>query len=369
MFIRWRQKMLFAAMAVLLSGAPIWQASALTDTQTTAKAIEPDGTVNVPGFRLPPSVYSSEEAKAALPRDAGSSADELGKLVADGQTERARSEYIASLAPAIAKMKLDMGVTVTSATIAGYHANWVRSVHDKSHRPRAVLVNLPSGAFVFGAADGNGLIESIPLAASGRFDVVTIDYPLAPQHRFPDASIAVAAVYKALLKDRRNTEIGIYGCSSGGLLAAQAIAWIQSEHLPAPGAVGIFCASADARWAGDSWNWQRPLAGIDAPPLLDERFYYGEHDLADPLMSPLQSDKVLAKFPPALILTSTRAPELSAAVETHRRLIRNGVEANLHIWDGLGHAFLLNPDLPESREAWSVAERFFSDHIAQPRGR
>jgi len=55
---------------------------------------------------------------------------------------------------------------------------------------------------------------------------------------------------------------------------------------------------------------------------------------------------------------------LSAAVDTHRRLVRNGVEAELHVWDGLGHAFMfMNPQLPESREAHAVIAKFFVKHL------
>jgi epsilon-lactone hydrolase len=49
-----------------------------------------------------------------------------------------------------------------------------------------------------------------------------------------------------LLKTRKPSQIAISGSSAGGLLTAQAIAWLQHVELPAPGAAGIFCASADA---------------------------------------------------------------------------------------------------------------------------
>ena len=45
-----------------------------------------------------------------------------------------------------------------------------------------------------------------------------------------------------------------------------------------------------------------------------------------------------------------------------RLLVRNGVEASLHIWDGLGHAFFLDARLPESREAFAVMADFFKSH-------
>jgi len=60
---------------------------------------------------------------------------------------------------------------------------------------------------------------------------------------------------------------------------------------------------------------------------------------------------------------------MSAAVETHRRLVKAGVEADLHLWDGVGHCFVFDVDLPESKEAYDVTGKFFDRHLASPRSR
>ena len=39
------------------------------------------------------------------------------------------------------------------------------------------------------------------------------------------------------------------------------------------------------------------------------------------------------------------------------------VESELHVWDGLYHAFFYDIDLPESREAYHVMARFFGKHM------
>jgi monoterpene epsilon-lactone hydrolase len=73
---------------------------------------------------------------------------------------------------------------------------------------------------------------------------------------------------------------------------------------------------------------------LSSPPSLDERFYYGDHDLADPLMSPIESQEVLKGPRPTLIITASRAGELRSAINAHRALIKAGVEAELHVWYG-----------------------------------
>ena len=91
--------------------------------------------------------------------------------------------------------------------------------------------------------------------------------------------------------------------------------------------------------------------------------YFSGTDPNDPLVAPVHSEEMLAKFPPTLIITGTRAFEMSSAVYTHAQLTKLGVDAELHVWEGLFHGFFYNPDIPESREAYDVIMKFFNHHL------
>lgn len=54
---------------------------------------------------------------------------------------------------------------------------------------------------------------------------------------------------------------------------------------------------------------------------------------------------------------------MSAATNSHKELVKAGVDARLHVWDGLGHAFFYDPKLPESREAFDVMADFFGERL------
>ena len=99
--------------------------------------------------------------------------------------------------------------------------------------------------------------------------------------------------------------------------------------------------------------------------MPDALQYIGHTDLNDPLVSPALSPPILAKFPPTLLIAGTRAFDMSAAVQTQRELTNSGVEADLHLWDGLGHCFLLDANLPESQEAYRVITKFFDAHLGK----
>jgi len=342
------------ALALTLWTAPAWG-------QAKPNPIEPDGTVNTPGFRLPPSVYLSEEARKSLPRRPLDANDMLTRLIEGGRVPAARAAVAKNMAAKAARMAERYHVTYRE-TLAGGRPAYLVTPDDRPRGDRRILVNLPGGGFIMATRAG-GLMEAIPLAGRTGIEVLTVEYSQAPEAVFPAASQDVEAVYRELLKTRRPAQIGVYGSSAGGLLTAQAMAWFHHVGLPAPAAAGIFCASADARWAGDSWHWFKPFQGLTAPATLDERFYYGTHSLADPLMSPMESPEMLAAFPPTLVVTSMRAGEVSAAVDTHRRLVKAGVDAQLNVWDGLDHCFFANDELPEAQETLDVMRSFFLRHM------
>jgi acetyl esterase/lipase len=325
--------------------------------------VEADGTVDVPAFRLPPSAYLSDEAKAALPRKALDQEDGYYQALKGGNIPAMRARIGEFLAPTI-KHHADLyPVTMQPGQIVGLPAVYVTPAKPMPAANRAkILLNLPGGGMALGTATGTGMLESIPLAALAQVRIISITYRQWPENTFPAASEDVVAVYRELLKTHRPQDIGVFGCSAGGTLTADAMASIEQAHLPLPGAIGIFCASADARPYGDSQAFARPFQGL--PVRTDAtRNYFRDEDLSNPLASPILAPDILKRFPPTLIISATRAHELSAAVNTHRELVKVGVEADLHVWDGLGHAFFYNIDLPESREAFQVMADFFEKHL------
>ncbi len=265
------------------------------------------------------------------------------------------------------RMQAIYPVTIQAQTIGGVPTDVVLPANGISPtQKKRVLINLHGGAFLWGAHSG-GLVESIPLASLGRIKVVTVDYREGPEYVFPAASEDVATVYQALLKQYPAKNIGIYGCSAGGMLTTEAVAWIISKKLPVPGAIGTFCGSV-AQFSGDSIYVAPILNGQavpNAPPTLASLPYFAGARADDPLVFPVNSPALLAKFPPTLLITGTRDFAMSTEIQSHRLLRAAGVDADLHVWDGMWHAFFSDPDMPESRQAYAVMVDFFDRHLGR----
>lgn len=225
-----------------------------------------------------------------------------------------------------------------------------------------ILINLHGGGFIGGSRSG-GQMESIPISALGKIKVISVDYRMAPEYRFPAASEDVVAVYRSLLKKVKPENIGIYGYSAGGVLTSQAIASFQAEGLPLPAAIGMI-AGAASDWDGDLMHFGGAIIDYDlfAEPPVD---YFEGADMSSPLARPSNSDAVLSKFPPSLLISATRDFALSNVIHTHRQLTRLGVEADLQLWEGMDHGLIAAHYTPEGREAYDVIVKFFDQHLGR----
>ena len=358
MRVKVRQITFLATFALVCHAQSAFAQTSVADSGS----IKADGTVIVPSFELPPSIYASDAARNAMPKTPTDPEVQMRQMLAAGMVPQIRPKIGQLMAPQINRIKALYPVITRDAVIAGVPAVFVKPAGGvPKANAQKILLNLPGGGFVMGMAPGTGMVEAIPLSSLAAVEIVSITYRQAPEAKYPAATEDVVKVYRELLKTHQPKDIGIFGCSAGGLLTAEAIAAFQKVGLPLPAAIGIFCASADARWGGDSRSFARPFQAL----AMRERSpgYFDGANLEDPQASPILSPKIMKHFPPTLIITATRAMEMSSAVGTHRALTKAGVLAALNVWDGLGHAFFYDPALPESREAFDVMANFFRQHL------
>lgn len=328
---------------------------------------ETNGDVQVPAFVLPASsLLSAEAAAAQRARAAMPTFDAAAGQVADIAVWR--EQINAYAAEGVARLRENFAVEIAAKRIGGVEVLDVTPA-DGSQDPERVLINLHGGAFCVGW-DGIALMEAIPIAALGKFRVVSVNYRMAPEHRHPAGVEDVAAVHAALLEDYAPGRIGIYGGSAGGALAAQAAAWLPAHGLPQAGAVGIFGAGGVPFGVGDSAYVAGYIDGSFPPPPADgstaidiTRGYFDGCDPRDSGAWPGYHLDILAAFPPTLIITGTRAMDLSPAIFTNSQLLKAGVRSTLIVGEGMGHCYHYNLGIPEGRDAVAAILSFFRENL------
>ncbi|MFT4026045.1 MAG: alpha/beta hydrolase [Novosphingobium sp.] len=326
---------------------------------------EEDGTVKVPAFDLKPSSFLSPEALAAQKMRARMPA---GTPPNDLDIVQVRRGLEAQLAPQVAEMRKRYAVDIAPGAIAGVPVRTITPVGKPTDRTR-VLINVHGGGFSM-CAESCALLESIPISSLGGFKVVTVDYRMGPEARHPAAVEDVEKVYRELLKTYQPKQIGLYGCSAGGALTAQAAAWMPTRRLPQFGAVGIFGAGAVRFGVGDSAYISGYVSGSFPPPAAPgksngdmTRGYFDGAEMGDPILSAALHPEVIAKFPPALIITGSRAMDMSPAIVTNSALIKAGVPSTLIVQEGMDHCYIMQSNLPEARDAYQATVNFFRANL------
>lgn len=242
----------------------------------------------------------------------------------------------------------------------GVPAYWVRT--GTPAHPGKVIVYLHGGGYILGSATTN-LGVPLRVGPAAGTPVLSVDYRLAPENKFPAALDDSLTVYRWLLgHGYRGKDIAFIGDSAGGGLVVSVALAIKDARLALPAAIAALSPLTDLTPTSDT---RVTLAAYDPIVVGDPtaRFarYAGSHDIKDPLISPVYGD--LRGLPPLLIQVGTREVLLSDAVRLARRAREAGVDVTLDVWEGMWHVWQEHPLAPESKQASVEIGKFLEKHL------
>jgi acetyl esterase/lipase len=222
-----------------------------------------------------------------------------------------------------------------------------------------VCLDIHGGALVMGGGECCRAMAT-NAAARMRLHTWSVDYRMPPDHPYPAALDDCLAAYRALLEVRAPGRIVVAGASAGGNLAAALILRARAEGLPMPGALVLLTPEVDLTESGDSFETNLGIDTVLTQSLAEANaLYAGDHDLADPYLSPLFGD--VTGFPPTFLQTGTRDLFLSNTVRMHRKLRGAGVDAEFHVFEAMPHGGFWGA--PEDKEMAEEVRRFVAAHL------
>ncbi|HVE20948.1 MAG TPA: alpha/beta hydrolase [Acidocella sp.] len=341
----------FAAAAFMLL-AP----AALAQQTTLAPRDVPAKTIPVPG-----DVSPQLQAVIAHPLRSGWNTP---PTTPQGWQQMANSEAEAAVA-VVEPMAKRLHVKITQGTIDGVHVYRVTPETIPARDAKRLLIHVHGGCYVLNPGEA-ALPEAVLMAGFSHIPVISVDYRMPPTAYFPAALDDAMTVYKAALKMEKPQDIGVFGGSAGGALTLEMMLRAKQEHLPMPGAIDVNTPMADAVDWGDSSRTNALVDNVLVSPSgfceSAALFYAHGHDMADPMISPLNGD--FHGFPPTILLTGTRDLLLSNTVRTEQKLLQSGVPANLLVFEGMSHfQFTINDQIPEDRQAFTELAAFLNRHL------
>jgi acetyl esterase len=224
------------------------------------------------------------------------------------------------------------------------------------------------GGWVFMGVETHDRVCRRLANASGAI-VVSVEYRLAPEHRFPapldDCSAAIRwlADHGAELRGDP-TRLAVAGDSAGGNLSAAAALRARTEGPPLAAQALVYPA-CDA--AGDTASYETNGEGF-LLTARDMRWFWecylgpgGDPD--DPYASPLRAAD-LGRLPPTIVITAEYDPLRDEGEELARRLDGADVPVELHRFDGMLHGFLgMDAWVPEADSAMARLGSFLRRHL------
>ncbi|MCZ8520998.1 MULTISPECIES: alpha/beta hydrolase [Paenibacillus] len=209
------------------------------------------------------------------------------------------------------------------------------------------------------------------LAALTGCAVVSVDYRLAPEYKFPVAAHEAVFAVKWVAQSCASLgfdpdRIIVAGDSAGGNLAAVAARQAIAEGIPGLIAQILICPMTDFAHTYESYS-QFASGYFLTKDMLD---YFTHHylrddaDRMDPLASPMLGS--FDGLPPALILTAEYDPVRDEGESYGRRLLESGVSVTSRRYLGMVHGFYSMTDLFDDGHAVYEDIRSMLNSLLQP---
>jgi acetyl esterase/lipase len=194
--------------------------------------------------------------------------------------------------------------------------------------------------------------------------VVSIEYPLAPEHPYPAALNDVVAAYEGIISEYGADNAGLFGTSAGGGIMLATLLRLSDNGLPLPAASAALSPGADMTASGHMYR----VVGLQDPILppygsyTAMRAYVGEADPKDPFVSPVFGD--YSGVSPLFLLTGTSEIVASDAIRVAASARSQGVDVTLLVSDGMWHVPISNGSgVPELQMAYDEMVDFFRRHM------
>ncbi|QOF71792.1 alpha/beta hydrolase [Aminobacter sp. SR38] len=207
-----------------------------------------------------------------------------------------------------------------------------------------LLVFLHGGGFVLCSLDTHDNFCRA-LAKAGDCAVLSIDYRLAPEHRFPaayeDALAALEwAAANAITLGCDGRRLALAGDSAGGNLAAAAALHASSEVRLKLRHLLLFYPASDPTASGTSYDTFPQTPFLSAGMM---RWYWRQYvgepaGLADPRVALLRSVD-LAGLPQTTIAIAEFDPLRTEVEALYTALAESGVDVEARRYDGVSHGF------------------------------
>lgn len=208
------------------------------------------------------------------------------------------------------------------------------------------------------------LAFQVAVANSLGVKVVSVEYPLAPEHPYPAAVNDIIKAYQGVIKEYGAQNVGLFGTSAGGGLTVATLLHLKDRGIALPAASAPISPEADMTSSGFLFK----ALGLNDPILPPYGTYTGVKayakgaDPKDPLVSPVFGD--YSGVTPMFLLSGTSELLGSDAIRIAANARNQGCDVTLFVNDGMWHVPIADGSgVPELQLAYDEMIKFFKKNL------
>ncbi|MFW1857334.1 alpha/beta hydrolase [Acinetobacter defluvii] len=241
--------------------------------------------------------------------------------------------------------------------IAGIHAEEIKPQNQTTQ----MILHIHGGAFFVGSLKTHRAFLS-EIAVRTQMQVLHVDYPLAPEHPYPEASDAIYDIYQMLIDQGvQPKDIIVSGDSCGANLAlALALKLKKEDPKRMPSGLILMSPFLDLTLTSESLRYNQKHDALLSVEALEAGInYYVPKGVnaAMPEISPIFDD--LEGLPPTLVQVGSKEILMDDAIRFEKKAKKADVEVSYKLYTGMWHNFqMFSPWFDEAKKALADIAKF-----------
>lgn len=215
-----------------------------------------------------------------------------------------------------------------------------------------LILHIHGGAFFLGSMNTHRAFMT-QIAARTQMQVLHLDYPLAPEHPYPDALDAIWDVFHVLIDQGiQAKDIVLSGDSCGANLALALALRLKKQGLHHVNSLVLMSPWLDLTLTGESLRYNQKHDALLSIDTLEAGIAYylpKNYDRAAPEVSPYFDD--LTGLPPCLVQVGSKEILLSDAQRFNEKARDSGIEVEYKLYTGMWHNFQMFSWFDEAQRA------------------
>lgn len=238
----------------------------------------------------------------------------------------------------------------------------VEIVTKKENPKDKIIFYIHGGGFVLGEAKTRRTFTTY-LAEEMKYDVIAVDYRLAPEAPFPAAPSDCLKAYEGVLRQYNSKKILFVGESAGGNLVLSTLLQAKDKGLLLPAAVFAIAPTVqyDKEFPSYTENLNTDcMVGYLSEEVCNEYLQTRDEGvLQNPIAAPYYGD--YTNCPPIYLWVSSSEVLRDDSIFLYEKLKREKQPCNIYIRKKMLHTYITMPSIPEAKKDLKVMKQLMDD--------